>query len=125
MNATLTKVGTVTPVKHRRRGRNQLRGPIAHPQRVVSPGGRPVGVPAPTGVGLPLEGFPKPHRGGGVHAAQGGVRLTDRGIAVVVALLAAIALAAVVIGVSQFLSISNAPIQDDAPSGAVVSSQRA
>lgn len=111
---SLTNVVTapvVTPAGTRRRPRGQqLRGPIARPQRLDAPGGRPVQPVAPA-LGGPVrlrQAAPRTNP-----AAQPGLRLTDRGVALVVSFFMALALVSVAVIATLFFSVSNAPLDGD------------
>lgn len=113
MSVTIPTSSVVTPAGTRRRPRAvQLRGPLARPQRLDGPAGRPVQplAPALTGsVRLRASVTARPR------AMQPALRLTDRGVALVVSLFFALALVSTVVLATLFFSVSDAPIGQDAP----------
>ncbi|MEL4357469.1 MULTISPECIES: hypothetical protein [unclassified Luteococcus] len=128
MNASLiAKASAVTPAPVRRRVREvQLRGPQARPQGLAAPGGRPAQPVAPGGHGAPVQLRLAPQRSRAlsapatrVAAADGPVRLTDRGILVIVLVLAVIAVATLALGLVKFFGVSDAPLEEQAPSTSV------
>lgn len=119
-------VKAVTPATvRRRRRRQQLRGPVVRPQH-RAPQARPQQPTAP-GAGQPVAlhlWAPRSARPVGATrrvarpAVEAGVRLTDRGIAVIVGLLAVLVLSTVVVGCVKFFGVSNAPLDDQGARGA-------
>lgn len=100
------------------RWRHVEHGPQARPHLVVLPGGRPSGVAAPT-----LRAAVAPVRRPAPAVVGVPLRLTDRGIAVVLALFLAIFATAAVVLVSSFLAISNDPIPAVQPTAVVMAAQ--
>jgi len=97
------------------RWRHVERGPQARPQLTLLPGGRPAGVAAPRlGTAAGATGQ-RSHQA----TAPAPLRLTDRGIAVVVGFFLALLVTAVVVLVSGFLAVSDAPLSVPAAPGAV------
>lgn len=123
MSATfVARIPAVTPATIRRRAQGRLRGPVARPLQPAMPVGRPVQPSGPELLAGPvqLELVGSAERG-----AAGAVQLTDRGIFCVVAVLAVLAVATVAVGLSSFLSVSNAPLEPSArPSPVLVELSR-
>ncbi len=90
-----------------RRWRHAERGPEARPQLVVLPGGRPGGVAAPRLSPAPVAGRAPT---AAAVPAPAPLRLTDRGIAVVVVSFLALLVTAAVVLVGGFLAVSDAPL---------------
>ncbi|WP_420175472.1 hypothetical protein [Luteococcus sp. OSA5] len=109
MSATFVQDSAVTPAKVRRRGRDQQRGPVARPQQLAAPVGRPVqpGLAGLSGAPVGLQARPAEISS---PARPAGVQLTDRGIALIACLLALIVAASVAVGVGRFLAISEEPL---------------
>ncbi|WP_028708320.1 hypothetical protein [Propionicicella superfundia] len=98
-----------TPIRTFPGGRGtHSRGPVATPRRLPAPVGKPGPGPA-----VPVVG------GSPVHRA-GGLRLTDRAIALIAFVLIAQFVAAVCLIVGSFLSVSNEPLPASAPVAAAV-----
>lgn len=113
--AVLSRVVTPAPVRRRLRGL-RARGPLARPQRLAAPAGRPVQPVAPVLAGGPvgLRLAPVAPSVGRRPVTGQGVQLTDRGILVVALLMAGLFAASMLVGVASFLRVSDAPL-DDAP----------
>lgn len=101
------------------RWRHVDRGPEARPNLVALPGGRPVGVPAPE---LRVTRVAPSGRPAATTSAAP-LRLTDRGIAVIVVFFLALVVTAAVVLVSGFLGVSNDPIQMGDPVSEVASAR--
>lgn len=98
----------VTPAGTRRRPRNQqLRGPVARPLQVPAPVRRPVQPLAPA-LAAPVQ---LRQRRVAAQSSTAGLQLTQRGLAVVLGLFLTLFVASVVVIVTQFLAVSNAPIE--------------
>ncbi len=100
-------VATVVPVRPTRPSRGVWvhRGPAARPIQPTHPGARPVTVATPPAV-RPISAAP-----------SAGWQLTERGIAVVIALLALVMMVSAVVVVSSFLAIPNTPVDARMVSG--------
>ena len=102
-----------------KRWRHVARKPEARPQLVGLPGGRPGGVAAPELGGAVAAGVRRPE----VAATPTPLRLTERGLAVVVTFFLALVATAAVVLVTSFLTVSDAPIPAGPAASALVSGQ--
>lgn len=115
--STLNAAVRTAPGVRRRSRPQQLRGPIAHPQRLDAPGGRPAQPMAPA-IDRPVS--LRARSSVRVADRQPALQLTDRGLALVLGTFLALAMTAVVVVMVQFFQVSNAPLAQDAPSGVAV-----
>ena len=122
----LFRAVTPAPVRRRVRGARP-RGPQARPRGLAFPGRRPVQPASPSLSTGPVRlGLQHPVR---PVASDEGVQLTDRGIAVVVALFGVIVVATLAVGLVKFFGVSNAPLDGgvapaQAPAGVVLTTGR-
>lgn len=101
-----------------KRWRHVARKPEARPQLVLLPGGRPGGVAAPE-----LRSASTQLRRPGPRSAPAQLRLTERGLAVVVVFFLALLATAAVVLVTSFLAVSDAAIPSGPAASVVVSGQ--
>ena len=114
----IDELDVLAPVRPQpKRWRHVNRRPEARPHLVALPGGRPGGVPAPElGDVTPAAGAQPTGS-----AAPAQLRLTNRGLAVVVVFFLALVTTAAVVLITGFLAVSDAPIPAG-PAAAVVAS---